>query len=85
MLKIDPTRGLVLLAVNVDVGTMDGQFSFKSSDIPPPKFGQLHVMFEGTPGDVATEGRALDVTETSDGWSFVDHFGGFGSHVYVLA
>ena len=85
VLKEDPTRGLVLIAVNVDVGTMICRFAFKSSDVPPPKSGRLLALFEGTPAAAAAGGRPVDTIETSDGWGFIDYFGEFGSHAYALA
>ena len=85
MLKVDPSRGLVLMVVNVDAGTMHGQFSFASSAVPRPAASHVKVLFEwqGQSQDKST--RQLPVASSgSGGWSITDFFAGFESHVYVL-
>jgi hypothetical protein len=84
VLKQDPARGLVLLAVNVDVGTMQGEFTFAAGTVPKPTAPVIRCLFEGTPADAAGQGRAVAVVSAGGGWSFVDHFAGFDSHAYVL-
>ena len=86
VLKKDPTRGLVLLAVNVDTGTVSGRFSFESSAVPAPAGSTVRVLFEGLgQGDAAPGSeRTVDVVKGGSGWGFVDTFGGFESHAFVL-
>ena len=91
MLKCDATRGLVLIVVNVDAGTLHGRISFDSSVVPRPPGSRVQVLFEGIAeeGKDSTDGsRWLPVANASNseagGWSITDFFGGFGSHVFVL-
>lgn len=91
VLKSDPTRGLVLIVVNVDAGTLHGRISFESSAVPRPLASSIQVLFEGFTerGKESTSSRRLPVTNSSinsetGGWCITDFFGGFESHVYVL-
>ena len=94
VLKVDPTRGLVLIVVNVDAGTMHGRISFESAVVPRPASSYVQVLFEGgtdlEKGKEDASSRRLPVANASSssgaaGWSITDFFGGFESHVFALA